>query len=304
MAKNNALIGLTFAFISVVAFSIVYVFSKAALNEVSLAQFGVYWFTVALIENGIYFFAAGLFKKFWQLPAKKRWLIVLISFFELVGTVMFFWSIKLFRNPAAVSFISTLIPIFVGILSFIFLRERFNFLESTGIVLTIVGAMIISYQSATLGEIEHAKLGLFVAFGFVLIFAVNTILMRVAVRDAHPVMISLMRSVFLLTFWVIVLIINGESLKIPGSALKNILIGATLGPFIGLLASVFALKYIEATITSVIINAKGFLILLIAYWYLNLEPEPYQIYGGLLAVAGVAILSYGKYLKEKRQSSN
>ena len=93
------------------------------------------------------------------------------------------------------------------------------------------------------------------------------------------------------------MIINGDSLQIPSSALKNILIGATLGPFVGLLASVFALKYIEATITSVIVNAKGFLILIIAYWYLNLTPERYQIIGGLLAVLGVAILSYGKYLK-------
>ena len=46
---NNQLKGYLLAFLSVVAVSNVYIFSKAALNEVTLAQFGFYWFGFGLI---------------------------------------------------------------------------------------------------------------------------------------------------------------------------------------------------------------------------------------------------------------
>ncbi len=298
MKKSNAVLGLTLAFISTVAYSIVFVFSKAALNQVNLTVFGVYWYTIATIETGVYFFGKRLYKQFAGLKQGQKILVIVIAILEVIGTVLFFLSIKLFRHPAAVSFIGTLIPVFVGILSFIFLHERFNFLESVGIVLTIVGAAVISYQSTVLGEITRAKLGLAAAFVFILIFSLNTVLMRISVQNAHPAILSFFRALFLLVFWVAVALVTKQNLKIPAEALKNIVIGATLGPFIGLMANIFALKYIEATITSVFINTKGFLILIIAYFYLHLVPEPYQIVGGVIAVVGVALMSYGKYKKE------
>jgi drug/metabolite transporter (DMT)-like permease len=69
---------------------------------------------------------------------------------------------------------------------------------------------------------------------------------------------------------------------------------------LGVLASIWALKYIEATISSTVINAKGFLVMLIAYFYLSIVPRPYQIIGGILTVAGVTLLSYGQHRRNKR----
>ncbi len=304
MHRSNAVLGLTLAFVSTVAYSLVFVFSKAALNQVNLTVFGVYWYIIATIETGVYFFVKGLHRDFANLERKQQVLVIVIAVLEVIGTVLFFLAIKLFRHPAAVSFIGTLIPVFVGILSYIFLHERFNFLESIGIILTIVGAGIISYQSTVLGEITRAKLGLLAAFVFVLIFSLNTVLMRISVQNAHPAVISFFRAFFLLIFWFAVALATKQQLKIPAEALKNIIIGATLGPFIGLIANIFALKYIEATITSVFVNTKGFLILIIAYFYLHLVPEEYQLVGGVIAVSGVALMSYGKYIKEHFQGKS
>ena len=302
MEREKFWLGIFFSLISTFAFSIVYVFSKAALNYVALAQFSVFWYGIAFIENGLYFFSQRIDRQFIRLPRKKRMFLYLIETLEVIGSALMFWSIKVYEHPAAVSFIATLIPVFVGILSFIFLHERFNFLEIIGILLAIIGTVIISYQGAVLGEIAKAKLALAASLGFVLIFATNTILMRIAVRDVHPIVISFLRTVFMLVFWISVLLVKKESLEIPNKALINIIIGASFGPFLGLLMNIFALKYIEATLTSVIVNTKGFIVLVIAYFYLHLLPEGYQITGGLLAVVGVAILSYGKYLKEHSKS--
>ena len=47
--KSNTVKGYLFALIATLAFSNVYIFSKAALNEVHLAQFGIYWCAIGVI---------------------------------------------------------------------------------------------------------------------------------------------------------------------------------------------------------------------------------------------------------------
>ena len=45
--------GYFFSFGATLAGALVYIFSKAALKEVSLPQFGVYWFSIAICWNSI-----------------------------------------------------------------------------------------------------------------------------------------------------------------------------------------------------------------------------------------------------------
>ena len=52
--KSDKLKGYFFALVATLAFSNVYIFSKAALNEVHLAQFGLYWFAIGSVLNLIY----------------------------------------------------------------------------------------------------------------------------------------------------------------------------------------------------------------------------------------------------------
>ena len=52
MTKSDQFKGYLFAILATVSFSNVYIFSKAALNEVHLIQFGFYWFLIAMLLNG------------------------------------------------------------------------------------------------------------------------------------------------------------------------------------------------------------------------------------------------------------
>ncbi len=303
MEARQAWKGIALSLVSALSLSLVYIFSKAAMDYMSLWQFGFYWFLIAMLENGALFFAYKLHREFMKLERKQKFLILQIAVFELIGTIAFFASIRLYKNPTVVSFLANTVPITVGVLSYFFLRERFNFFEAIGIVITIIGAMIIGYQSTVLQEVEQIGLGLLVVFVFVILFSVNTILIRVSVRNSHPLMISFFRTVLLFLFSFLMIVIKHESFSVPRVGVKNILFGATFGPVIGVLTSFWALKYIEATISSTIINAKGFLIMVLVYLYLSIVPETYQIYGGLLAVLGVAIMSYGKHLKIKNSQA-
>tara|TARA_R110002050_G_scaffold99874_8_gene207078 strand:+ start:317 stop:568 length:252 start_codon:yes stop_codon:yes gene_type:complete len=54
--KSDWFKGYLFAAIATIAFFNIYIFSKAALNEVHLAHFGVYWFFIAIgVERGLTF---------------------------------------------------------------------------------------------------------------------------------------------------------------------------------------------------------------------------------------------------------
>jgi len=133
------------ALVSVLAVSNVYIFSKAALKEVSLSQFGVYWFSFGLIWILTYGFYKKIFKHFKELSNRCYLVLILLGFIEVIGTYYFFKAIHTISNPTIVSFIGNISPVFIIILSFLMLQERFSKLEFVGMILALFGAFIISY---------------------------------------------------------------------------------------------------------------------------------------------------------------
>ena len=93
--KSDTLKGYFFALVATIAFSNVYIFSKAALNEVHLAQFGVYWFAISTVLILVY---AAHKKKLAQLRVlTKRQVRILITlgFLEMLTTGSFFLSVNI-----------------------------------------------------------------------------------------------------------------------------------------------------------------------------------------------------------------
>ena len=54
--RSDTIKGYLFALIATVAFSNVYIFSKAALNEIPLAQFGIWWYAVVSVSCFLFAF--------------------------------------------------------------------------------------------------------------------------------------------------------------------------------------------------------------------------------------------------------
>jgi len=122
---SNKFKGYLFAIIATFALSNVYIFSKAALNELHLFQFGFYWFGFALIWNNLFI---GFRKKklnLKQLPKKSWYAVSANVFFEVIGTILFFTGINIMDNPTIVSFLVNIGPVFMLIMGFIFLNERY-----------------------------------------------------------------------------------------------------------------------------------------------------------------------------------
>lgn len=293
MKTDPTLRGYAWAFVAVLAMSNVYIFSKAALNEVHLVQFGFYWFLFGLLWNLVFAIKTCKLSTFLSLTRKQVFTLGAIGLLEIIGTTSFFSGIHAIENPGIASFLANMTPVFVTLLGVTILKERFNLLEGTGMVLTVAGAVIISYQGQQALEDFFLKGSEYIVLSS-LVFAFSTIIVKKNVLRLPPALLSLNRVVFLFTFSLVMIITLGESFQVSTGALINMGIGSMLGPFLAVLASYNALKYIEASKQSILGSTKGLLVLAGAYIYFQSVPEAFQILGGVVTILGVVLVTFGR----------
>jgi len=292
--------GFLLAFVSVIAVSNVYIFSKAALTEVEIAQFGLYWFGLGLVWILIF----AWFKKTLQLVktvTKRSYIIlVILGLNQVFGTYFFFKAIHTISNPSIVSFISNIAPALVITLSFLILKERFSKIEFVGIVLALLGAFVISYKgnSGVSMFINGAQFILFSSF----FAATNAIIIKKNIKIINPIILTISRSLFLLIFSLAAVLYLNLSFNIPTTALKNIFIGSLLGPFLAVISGYISLKYMPLSHKAIIMSTKGLFVLFGAYLYFGKFPNAIAITGGLITIIGVLLIAYGKIKKHKKEA--
>ena len=223
-----------------------------------------------------------------------------IGVLEIVATTSFFYAILTIENPSVTSFLGNLSPIFVTILGVLILKERFNYIEIVGVLLTLTGAFIISYKgNASLNQI-FLNGTQFVLLSTA-IFSINTIIVKKNIKKLKPPLLSLNRGVFIFIFTIIVMLVTKQSFFISQKALVSVTIGSLLGPFLTVIAGYNALQYIEASKRSILSSSKSLFVLLGAYLYFGKFPLEYQIAGGIFTVFGVLLISFGKLIMKKRK---
>jgi len=146
MTQPNRPKGYLFSLGASIALANSFVFSKAALNEVTLIQFGVIWFGMGVLWNFLFLLYQSKGKSFIRSSGKGSWINILIAFLEALATGIFYIAIMKVENPTIVSFVGNIGPIFVTILGITLLKERFNWIEMSGIIITIIGILVINYS--------------------------------------------------------------------------------------------------------------------------------------------------------------
>lgn len=295
MPGKHNMKGYGYALLATIAGSTVYIFSKAALEQVSLPQFGVYWFSMAIIWNSLFTFRKAENRQIKAIARSSLKILVLIGCIEIIATGTFYASISLSENPAIPSFLRNMEYIFVTLFGVLLLRERFTKIEAIGVILTFSGAIVISYQKgATLESFLTGSSGLMLIS--TIFYGARTITAKNHIQTVTPSMLALNRAFFLLMFAILMLLILGQGLTIPSKALINIAIGSFFGPFLTSLGQYSALKYLEASRSAIIQSTTALFVLLGAYLYFGRFPLGYQIAGGILTIAGPLMLVLGKRL--------
>ncbi len=291
--NHSILKGYLLAFLATLGMSNVYIFSKAALSEIHIIQFGFYWFGFALIWILIYIISSKKIRLVRHLNKRSWFLLIIIGLFELIAATSMFLAIRAVENPAVVSFLSNLTPIFVTVLGISLLAERFNLIEGIGIVLTIMGAIVISYSKESgLDALFSEGTGWIILSSFFM--SISIVIAKSRIVQIDPSILTLNRIVYLFIFSGIMIITTQKTLNINSTAMFNMAAGSLLGPFMTALSQYSALKYIEASRTMIIQSTRGMFVIVGAIIYLNVIPEPFQIIGGIIIIIGVIIMTLGK----------
>lgn len=294
--------GYLFALVATIGFANVYIFSKAALNEISLAQFWFYWFAIGLVLNMLFNLLNGSFRLLRGLKLKEYRSFFILGFLEIATTTTFFLSLRTIPDPAVTSFMGNMFVVFLVILGVIMLKERFSLIESIGVIITIGGAFTVGFKGgSSIKEFFIPGTGLVLVNTFLAAF--TSICAKKTIHRFNPSLVNFNRTFFLFLFSVVFFLISGEELAIPFSALKNITIGAILGPFLGILFVYYSFKHIEASRSSVIQGLKGLFVLIGTFIYFGSLPSNIQLTGGLLSVVGVLVMTISKSRLERKEKN-
>ncbi|MDY0279941.1 MAG: DMT family transporter [Salinivirgaceae bacterium] len=299
MKIENHIKGYGFALIATIAGSTVYIFSKAAFEEVTLPQFGTYWFSLAIIWNTIFAYITPEHRKFKSISHKSFKVLGLMGLIEIIATTSFYAAIAVAANAAIPSFLKNMEYIFVALLGVILLGERFRRLEFLGVILTFIGVFIISYKKdAALIDYFVGSSGLmFLATCF---YAIRTIIAKKHIETITPTILAINRALFLFFTAFIFVIVLGQSMHISNTAFINIAIGSFLGPFLTSYGQYNALKYIEASKSAIIQSTTALFVLLGGYLYFGRLPLGYQIAGGIFTILGAILLVVGRKIQRPK----
>lgn len=286
MTKTNR--GYFYALIATICGSLVYLFSKAALNEISLPQFGFWWFLTAILWNSL--MAAhprgGFTIK--SFTRNDYLTLMYIGLIEIVATTSFYAAIAVAPNPAIPSFLRNLEYLFVTVFGFALLGERFGKVALAGAILTLSGAFIISLRVTSADSFFTAASGLMLlSTSF---YAVRTITAKKHIREISPVVLAINRAIFLVLFALVFMIAGRYTFKIPTHAFLYILAGSFVGPFLTSIFQYSALRFIEASRAAIVQSTTGLFVLAGAFLIFGNLPSPIQIFGGLIAMAGVTLM--------------
>ena len=282
--------GYGFALAGTIAFSSLYVFSKAGLNQVELAQFGLYYFGLGFLLNLIFVLASGKYRLIPAISKNVIGLLVVLGVIDILSNITFFMAIRAIPDPSITSFLGNLFPVFMTLLAISFLKERFSMIEAVGALMAIGGAFIISYS----GELDWRKFFI-PGTGFVVmntfLAALVSIIVKKNVQKASPEVFNLNSNGWIFLFFLGYFLWSGQSVVIPTKAFQNIALGAFFGSFVALLSFFYSYRYITASRSSIIQSLKGIFVLAIAYFYLDKFPLAVQLWGGGITIAGVLVMT-------------
>jgi len=292
--KTNQSTGTIYALGASVALAASFVFSKSVLNHLTMIQFGLLWFSMGVIWNASWFLVRRDYRNLKGSSGQKTAVAFAIALLEGVATGLFYLAIKEMENPAVVSFIGNIGPVFVTLIGVSLLGERFRGTQLIGILVTICGLFVINYREG--GFAGFRDPGSIYVIGASFLFAIATITGRRFNKLLLPGYMSLIRSVLLAVAMAILFFRVGEMPELAAHVWRDLSIGSLLETLIVIVFAYQALKLIEATKTSLIISTKGVWTLLLAWIFLGVFPTGLQLAGGILTLLGVWLITWDRRL--------
>lgn len=227
-----------------------------------------------------------------ELRIRRRDLGCLVGLGASLGTFHVFWNLAVMLNGAAVATVQqAAMPAIVAVAAWFIWREPLTWNKIAAILLTFTGTVLVSGLDA-LGQVNLTLVGLLVGLGTPLMYASWNLFGKKAREQYGPLTIL----TYGFGFGALVLLPlqfftpQPGAVPLSGWLLFAGLIGvATIAAFS---AYTFALGRLPASVASILAMSEIPIVSVYAYFLLAEQMASNQIFGALLVVGGVLILSW------------
>lgn len=288
--RGIALVVLATVFWSTSGIFINQIINKSGITPVGLA-FWRDFATFSVLMLGISILQPHL------LRIKRRDIPWLFAMGGSIGLFHVLWNTSVMLVGASIAtVIQSDSPIFVTILAWIFFKEPLTKRKFAAIALSIIGTVLISGLHG-LGTLQVTARGLLIALGSAIMYGLMSLFGKKLVGSYSP------WTVLLYTFGIGALILLPLQFQVPlpQSISTQVLLLFTGLIFIttisGFALYTTALQTLQASIASITNTTEVAFAAILAYFLLGERLDSWQIFGALLVVASVVMISIpdGKY---------
>ena len=298
MHKNNILKGYSLAVLAVFFWSFNVIVSKYLVNTMTPWQIAFFrWFfaMVALLP----FTAKGIIK-YRKIIYKNSILILFMSIFGIVLSNTFIYIAGHTISAIDMSLINVSGPIFLVVLSAIFLKQKMKKEQAYGLLITILGIIIVVARGSIVNlENFELKIGDFWTLMAALTFGSYGTLMLKKPKELPEIVLL---SVIITTAVIIILPIFISSLKynnlstLPKTTWALMVYMGVVNSLLAYLCWNTALNKFGSVKISVIYYLMPIFSMIESYFLLGEKILLSQIYGGFLVLLGILIIEfYGNY---------
>ena len=286
--------GALFTFASAACISVTFIAVKQATHELSPLAFSPIWFAVATGWGAtLYFFQSGL-KIPPNLRASTRPLLAL-GFFNGTANLLLFTAINL-GDPTLVAFFSRSETVYTVVMGWWFLGEQMLAYQWLGAGLTVAGAGAMTFRGGTL-------IGITLAITLVSNFflSLSTLIAKRQIHAVPPAFLSMARTALMTLMLGAVALVTGQLAWPNANAWMWIIGGSFFGPFLSYVLFYQGLRPLDLGKGAVIRSTQPLFVALYSLLLFGTTITLQQFLGGLLMLAGVALMLWQKRAKDERR---
>ena len=234
-----------------------------------------------------------------RVSPKDMKIIALAALFGTTLNQLLFFSALNLSSPVDISLIHVSNPIFVMIFAALLIKEKISLLKVLGIFLGATGAVILILYRGKLSFGSDTFTGNFLAMINMMAYAVYLVIIKPVMAKYSP--ITVMKWVFLFGFIFTAPFTVGSLRGIELQAfdmrgILSVIYVVVATTFLAYLLTLYALKYVDASVAGFYIYLQPLIVAVIAYW---LGQQPVTWEKGVAA----ALIFAGVYLVSRRNST-
>ncbi len=273
--------------------SLHYVFARLLLPYIEPGLGAFYVISFAALEVGILGLALGRLR---LAPLLRQWPTFLAIGICVAVSTNLNYAAMAYIDPGVAAMVGKMTVFFSLGFGLLWLGERFSPLQGVGMVISLLGLVVISFQSG-----DYLGPGALMVLCSTFIYALHTALTKRNMGEVDLLNFFFYR---LLLTAVILAMINSArgALILPSAqALPILLLVATVDVVISRFLYYWALRQLDMSIFAVALAASPVAAILWSLFLFDLFPTGKELLGGAFILAGVALVTSAPILERKRR---